>query len=56
MREATGATVRGILAAPEITAPARTRLADLGLEFKEVTALPAQGDEGPLQPSLFEPG
>jgi RecB family endonuclease NucS len=56
VREATGASVRGILAAPEITAPARTRLTDLGLEFKEVTALPELGDDRPEQPSLFDPG
>lgn len=55
VREATGSTVRGILAAPEVTAPARARLAELGLEYREVTALPSVGDGGPEQPSLFGP-
>lgn len=53
VREATGSTVRGILAAPEVTAPARTRLTELGLEYREVTALPDVADDGPEQPSLF---
>jgi len=53
VREATGSTVRGILAAPEVTAPARTRLRELGLEYREVTSLPALGDDGPEQLSLF---
>lgn len=55
VREATGAdVVRGILAAPEVTAPARARLHDLGLEFREVRALPEP--EGPeAQPGLFDP-
>lgn len=55
VREATGHEVRGILAAPEVTAPARTRLQELGLEYREVTALP-DVDDGPAQPTLFEPG
>lgn len=55
VREATGAEVRGILAAPEATAPARTRLVELGLEFREVTALPATPAAAPAQPGLFEP-
>lgn len=56
VRESTGQDVRGILAAPEITAPARTRLSDLGLEYREVTALPDDEGDASAQPSLFEPG
>lgn len=44
--------VRGILAAPAITAPARTQLERLGLEFREVQALPAPPVEE-RQPTLF---
>ena len=55
VREATGSTVRGILAAPEVTAPARARLEDLGLEFREVTALPVVEDDTAAQPGLFDP-
>lgn len=43
--------VRGILAAPAITAPALTQLQRLGLEFREVTALPIEEEQ--QQPSLF---
>lgn len=50
--EATGREVRGVLAAPDATAPARRRLLELGLEFREVTALP-ESDDGPQQPTLF---
>ncbi|MEX2501830.1 MAG: endonuclease NucS [Trueperaceae bacterium] len=53
IRDATGGEVRGILAAPEITAPARTRLGELGLEYREVTALPDDDDGGAEQPTLF---
>jgi endonuclease len=53
VREATGSPVRGILAAPEITAPARTRLHELGLEYREVTALPGASGAGTEQPTLF---
>lgn len=55
VREQTGAVVRGILAAPEVTAPARTRLVELGLEFHELLALPAPNEEPPGQPGLFDP-
>lgn len=43
--------VRGILAAPGITAPALLQLQRLGLEFREVTALPIEQEQE--QPSLF---
>jgi hypothetical protein len=56
VREATGLTVRGILAAPEATEPARTRLIELGLEFAAVTALPGVDETGPEQPTLFAEG
>ena len=51
------AVVRGILAAPSITAPARLELESRGLEFREVSALPeggAMGGSGAVQPSLFD--
>jgi RecB family endonuclease NucS len=44
--------VRGVLAAPAVTAPALNRLGALGLEFREVTAL-GDDDESPQQPGLF---
>lgn len=44
--------VRGVLAAPAVTAPALNRLGALGLEFREVTALPGQ-EEATAQPGLF---
>lgn len=47
------AEVRGVLAAPAVTAPALNRLGALGLEFREVTALPG-AEEGPLQAGLFD--
>ena len=50
--EATGSSVRGILAAPEVTEPARVQLERLGLDFREVTAIPVV-DGGPEQPTLF---
>lgn len=53
VRELTGSQVRGILAAPDATAPALSQLQRLGLEFKEVTALPVLNDED-RQPGLFE--
>ena len=53
IRDTVADEVRGILAAPEVTAPARTRLEELGLEFCEVTALPDLGDERDAQPGLF---
>jgi len=45
--------VRGVLAAPAVTAPALNRLGALGLEFREVTALPGAADEPAAQPGLF---
>lgn len=51
--EATARSVRGILAAPEVTEPARAQLERHGLEYREVTALPDL-DDGPEQPGLFE--
>lgn len=50
--DATGSPVRGILAAPELTEPARVQLDRLGLEYREVTAIPVV-DDGPEQPALF---
>jgi endonuclease len=52
VRQLTGERVRGVVAAPAITRPALAVLARLGLEFREVTALP-DVTEGPEQPSLF---
>lgn len=46
------APVRGILAAPSMTAPALAQLRGLGLEFKEITAL-SEEEVSTLQPSLF---
>lgn len=54
VREATGGVVRGILAAPDATAPARARLGELGLEFRELLALPDPVDEAADQPGLFD--
>ncbi|ADV66128.1 endonuclease NucS [Deinococcus maricopensis] len=45
--------VRGILAAPDVTAPARTQLDRQGLTFVAVSALPAPEDEPERQPALF---
>ncbi len=45
--------VRGILAAPAVTAPALNRLGALGLEFREVTALPGVKEEVVVQGALF---
>ena len=52
VRSVAGEDARGVLAAPAITAPALNRLGALGLEFREVRALP---DSQPLlaQPGLF---
>lgn len=47
-----GCEVRGVLAAPAVTAPALNRLGALGLEFREVTALEVI-DHGPQQVGLF---
>jgi len=49
----TGQHVRGILAAPGISTPALKQLEALGLEFREVSALPDSADAAPEQPSLF---
>ena len=50
-----GAVVRGILAAPSITGPARLELERRGLEFREISAWPARPPERPaVQPSLFD--
>jgi len=46
------ATVRGILAAPEISQPAAMTLEHLNLEFREIHALPA-AKEAAAQPQLF---
>lgn len=53
--ELVGESVRGVLAAPEATAPAQERLRTLGLEFREVTALP-DDEPGDAQPGLFDRG
>ena len=45
--------VRGILAAPDISKPARTQLERLGLEFKVLLALPEESKKEP-QTGLFE--
>lgn len=49
-----GRGVRGVLAAPAVTAPALNRLGALGLEFREVTAL-EEAREEPVQQPLFGP-
>ncbi len=51
-RIAAGSAVRGVLAAPSISAPALNQLGSLGLEFREVTALP-DDDAAAAQPPLF---
>lgn len=51
--EQVGQEVRGILAAPGISTPALRQLEALGLEFREVSALPDSGGEATEQPSLF---
>ena len=53
VRELVVGEVRGILAAPDATAPALAQLERLSLEFRRVTALPAL-DEEDRQPGLFE--
>jgi RecB family endonuclease NucS len=53
VRELVDGEVRGILAAPEATAPALAQLERLALEFREVTALPSFEEEA-AQPGLFE--
>ncbi len=49
-----GEQVRGILAAPGITGPARLQLEKLRLEFREVSALQEFIDDGPVQSPLFD--
>lgn len=51
--EQVGQQVRGILAAPAISTPALKQLTALGLEFREVSALPEFADDGPEQIPLF---
>lgn len=53
LRETLAREVRGILASPEVTAPARTRLEELGLEYRPVTALPDVAEPGLRQGALF---
>ena len=48
--------VRGILAAPAITRPAMASLGKLGLEFREITALPDLQEITATQPALFGSG
>lgn len=52
VRAVAGEDARGVLAAPDITAPALNRLGALGLEFREVRALPDARPQ-PDQPGLF---
>lgn len=52
VRAVAGEDARGVLAAPDITAPALNRLGALGLEFREVKALPDTRPQ-PAQPGLF---
>lgn len=51
--EQVGQPVRGILAAPSVSRPALMQLEHLGLEFREVSALPEPEDSGPEQLPLF---
>ncbi len=46
-------TIRGMLVAPDISNPAMKELTMLGLEFKQITALP-ELKSGISQPSLFQ--
>ncbi len=55
VRRTSSEPVRGILAAPAVTAPALNQLGSLGLEFREVSALPGIDDDADRQPSLFAP-
>jgi RecB family endonuclease NucS len=52
VRALSGMPVRGVLAAPAVTAPALEQLRLRGLEFREVKALPVE-EEPEAQPSLF---
>lgn len=51
--ESVGQQVRGILAAPSISKPALLQLERLGLQFREVEALPDLAPVGPQQEPLF---
>lgn len=51
--EQVGSPVRGILAAPAISLPALKQLEGLGLEFREVQALPDLTENSVEQPALF---
>jgi RecB family endonuclease NucS len=51
--ESVGQQVRGILAAPAISKPALLQLERLGLQFREVEALPDFSPSGPQQEPLF---
>jgi RecB family endonuclease NucS len=51
--ESVGQQVRGILAAPAISKPALLQLERLGLQFREVEALPDMAAPGPTQEPLF---
>lgn len=53
VRRSTGERVRGILAAPAATAPALTQLGNLGLEFRELSAVPGAEQASASQPLLF---
>lgn len=53
VRRLAGGEVRGILAAPSITAPALNRLGEMGLEFKAVAALDHERGRPVDQPGLF---
>jgi len=55
VRRVSGEEVRGILAAPAVTAPALNQLGSQGLEFREVSALPGGPGEDDRQPGLFAP-
>lgn len=53
VRRVASGTVRGILAAPAITAPALNKLGELGLEFKALAALDSERARPVQQPGLF---
>jgi endonuclease len=46
--------VRGFLAAPSISKPARVQLEKLGLEFREIAALPEEQPKAVTQTDLFD--
>ncbi len=53
VRRLAAGEVRGILAAPSITAPALNRLGEMGLEFRAVAALDSERGRPVDQPGLF---